>query len=154
VPRLRRQAAQGLLVGRHRLQGLRLLPHRQPGRLGRHGVVRERIGPGCLDRRRIIDRVVDRVDVDEARYRGSGKDAGCGRCGAERVVIFVIFVIFGRIVAVEVEPEAVGWFEVGWFEVGREQLTRLSTTLGAVVNRTGGLSSSLAWSRLGSAHDR
>ena len=70
VPAVHRQAAEGLQRGRHRLQGLRLLPHRQPlvrvdrlGRVRRQG--RGDQGPGGKD-----------TGGKDAKATPAGKDSG------------------------------------------------------------------------------
>src|SRR5580698_8575511 len=71
---MRRQAAQGLLPGRHRLQGVRLLPDRQP-RQPEEFRARGRIG----------ERVVGQ---QEGRLRNLVRRQG------QLLVVFVILVLF------------------------------------------------------------
>src|SRR5580704_13019211 len=83
---MRRQAAQGLLPGRHRLQGVRLLPDRQPrqpeefrarGRIGERVVGQQEGRLRNLVRRQVLQQRRQEV-------RGEG----------QLLVVFVILVLF------------------------------------------------------------
>src|ERR1700734_3709890 len=83
---MRRQAAQGLLPGRHRLQGVRLLPDRQP-RQPEEFRARGRIGERVVGQqegrlRNLVRRQVLRQRRQEVRGEG------------QLLVVFVILVLF------------------------------------------------------------
>src|SRR5580698_499233 len=83
---MRRQAAQGLLPGRHRLQGVRLLPDRQP-RQPEEFRARGRIGERVVGQqegrlRNLVRRQVLRQRRQEVRGEG------------QLLVVFVLFVVF------------------------------------------------------------